>query len=810
MARRHGRWRRALSDPWRYRPTSDSPWGSPEELTDRSGLPADDVSDRSTAAGSAHPPQRWDDEGMVDNFLSAGTQDDDELPSPYGTGPKNRTTEEHRRSDYGDESWRDRNGLGLDPSPSLPNAPRSYERGPVPQQPYVPKSPYLPAAPPPPPAQQPQQQRYGDQPQPQPRPYGDQQRPEYYGDPGRNEPGRGEPGRGETGRSEIGRGELGRSEPGRGEFGRSEPSRGEFGRGEPGQGEFGRGEPEQNPFRPQHPQQAPVGPPPPQGRPSPFGPGSNGVPPNRQAPAQPQAQGAPQQQPQRPPAPPQAGNNGLTQHAPAPHGSNGTSNANWSGPAPAPAQNSAPAHNNGVTPQPPQSGPSQAPPPPPAPTQQQSQQPPQQQPPNQRPASAPANPPQGSYDAPTITAYLPEMLEGNFGHDSGGQSDNGYPSDPSAEYESNAPVSEEPKRPGARRRADVQQDAPSQVAHENTGSHRARRAQAGGGDIEAGTSSAPTAAGQGSSAQGSSAQASPAPATATTQVDGPAEAQASAVSPSGAAATTSPAEGSKRPRRYRIHHLRDMKNRGEKWAMLTAYDQYTAEIFDQAGIPVLLVGDSAANNVFGYETTLRVTVDELIPLARAVAGAVDRALVVADLPFGSYQASPEQAFHTAVRFMKEAGVHAVKLEGGRTVVPMVEKLTQSGIPVMAHIGFTPQSEHSIGGYRVQGRGDQAAGLIDDAIALAEAGAFSVVLEMVPGDVAAEITKRVTIPTIGIGAGRDTDAQVLVWQDMAGMRSGTMPRFVKQYADLRGILTSAATTYAADVASGTFPSDEHTF
>jgi 3-methyl-2-oxobutanoate hydroxymethyltransferase len=259
-----------------------------------------------------------------------------------------------------------------------------------------------------------------------------------------------------------------------------------------------------------------------------------------------------------------------------------------------------------------------------------------------------------------------------------------------------------------------------------------------------------------------------------------------------------------------VHHLRDMKARGEKWAMLTAYDQYTAEIFDQAGIPVLLVGDSAANNVFGYDTTLRVTVDELIPLARAVAGAVERALVVADLPFGSYQGSPEQAFHTAVRFMKEAGVHAVKLEGGRTVVPMVEKLTQSGIPVMAHIGFTPQSEHSIGGYRVQGRGEQAAGLIDDAVALAEAGAFSVVLEMVPGDVAAEITKRVTIPTIGIGAGRDTDAQVLVWQDLAGLRSGTMPRFVKQYADLRGILTAAVSEYAADVAAGAFPGEEHTF
>jgi 3-methyl-2-oxobutanoate hydroxymethyltransferase len=386
-------------------------------------------------------------------------------------------------------------------------------------------------------------------------------------------------------------------------------------------------------------------------------------------------------------------------------------------------------------------------------------------------------------DAPTITAYLPETLD-NYTQEPAAakESDNGYPSDPSAEYESNAPESD-PKPVGARRRADVQQDAPSQVLNEHTGSHRAaRRAQAA-------ASAEPAAAG-GSAPQASSSAAPTA--------GSPAEGAA----PSG--------EGPKRPRRYRVHHLRDMKNRGEKWAMLTAYDQYTAEIFDKAGIPVLLVGDSAANNVFGYESTLRVTVDELMPLCRAVAGAVERALVVADLPFGSYQASPEQAFHTAVRFMKEAGVHAVKLEGGRTVVPMVEKLTQSGIPVMAHIGFTPQSEHSIGGYRVQGRGEQAAGLIDDAVALAEAGAFSVVLEMVPGDVAAEITKRITIPTIGIGAGRDTDAQVLVWQDMAGLRSGAMPRFVKQYADLRGILTSAATTYAAEVASGTFPADEHTF
>jgi 3-methyl-2-oxobutanoate hydroxymethyltransferase len=717
---------------------------------------------------------------MADNFLSAGTQDDDELPSPYGTGPKSRTTEERRRSDYGDDTWRDRpNGLGLDPSPSLPNAPRAYERGPVPQQPYVPKPPYLPG-PPPPPGQQPQQ-RYGDQPRPQQPPYSEQQRPEYYGEPGR-EPGRGEPGRGEPGR------EAGRGEPGRGEAGRGEPGRAEVGRGEQARAEESPFGPapyqEQSPFRPQQAQQTPVGPPPQQpGRPSPFGPGSNGVPPNRQ----PQAPSAPQQ---RPPAPPQAGNNGLTQHAPAPHSSNGTSNANWSGPAPAPA----PGHNNGVTPQQP---PSQPPTPPQAPAQPQSQQP--QQPPNPRPASAPASPPQGNYgvEAPTITAYLPEMLEGNYAQESESQSDNGYPSDPSAEYESNTSVSEEPKRVGARRRADVQQDAPSQVPNEHTGSHRARRAQA---------AAAQAAAAQAAAAEAEASSSSPAPVTAQVPAEDPAAGVAQGSAPSAAG----PAEGSKRPRRYRIHHLRDMKNRGEKWAMLTAYDQYTAEIFDEAGIPVLLVGDSAANNVFGYETTLRVTVDELMPLARAVAGAVERALVVADLPFGSYQASPEQAFHTAVRFMKEAGVHAVKLEGGRTVVPMVEKLTQSGIPVMAHIGFTPQSEHSIGGYRVQGRGDQAAGLIDDAIALADAGAFSVVLEMVPGDVAAEITKRVTIPTIGIGAGRDTDAQVLVWQDMAGMRSGTMPRFVKQYADLRGILTSAATTYAAEVASGAFPADEHTF
>jgi 3-methyl-2-oxobutanoate hydroxymethyltransferase len=263
-------------------------------------------------------------------------------------------------------------------------------------------------------------------------------------------------------------------------------------------------------------------------------------------------------------------------------------------------------------------------------------------------------------------------------------------------------------------------------------------------------------------------------------------------------------------RRVRTHHLREMKERGEKWAMLTAYDMYTAATFDEAGIPVLLVGDSASNNVYGNETSLPVTVDELIPLVRAVTRSARRALVVADLPFGSYQGSPEQAFHTAVRFMKEANAHAVKLEGGAEMAPQVELLTRSGIPVMAHIGFTPQSEHNLGGYRVQGRGETGPRLLADAQAMEAAGAFSVVMEMVPGDVAAEITKTLSIPTIGIGAGVDCDAQVLVWQDMAGLRTGRLPRFVKQYADLHAVLLGAAQEYAADVAAGTFPGPEHTF
>lgn len=263
-------------------------------------------------------------------------------------------------------------------------------------------------------------------------------------------------------------------------------------------------------------------------------------------------------------------------------------------------------------------------------------------------------------------------------------------------------------------------------------------------------------------------------------------------------------------RRVRVPHLQTKKSKGEKWAMLTAYDMYAAEIFDESGIPVLLVGDSAGNNVFGFETTVPVTVDHLVPLVRAVSTATSHAMVVADLPFGSYQASPQQALETATRFMKEGLAHAVKLEGGKPMVPEVELLVRAGIPVMGHIGFTPQSEHVLGGYRVQGRGDGADRLLEDALALQEAGCFAVVMEMVPAPAAQKVTEALSIPTIGIGAGPHCDAQVLVWQDMAGLRGGKAPRFVKKYADLRGELGRAAQDYAREVASGEFPSAAQSF
>lgn len=262
--------------------------------------------------------------------------------------------------------------------------------------------------------------------------------------------------------------------------------------------------------------------------------------------------------------------------------------------------------------------------------------------------------------------------------------------------------------------------------------------------------------------------------------------------------------------RVRIPHLRDMKVQGQKWAMLTAYDMYAASVFEAAGIPVLLVGDSAANNVFGHNSTLAITVDEMLPLVRAVSSATERALVIADLPFGSYQGSPEQCFHTAVRFMKEGGAHAVKLEGGIEMLAQVQMLVAAGIPVMAHIGFTPQSEHQLGGYRIQGKGEDAQRLIDLSVAFERAGAFGLLIEMVPGDVATRITETVSIPTVGIGAGNGCDAQVLVWQDMAGLRDGQLPRFVKQYADMRKVMSDAAQAFAKDVESGSFPGPEHTF
>ncbi|NMH95847.1 3-methyl-2-oxobutanoate hydroxymethyltransferase [Pseudonocardia acidicola] len=289
-----------------------------------------------------------------------------------------------------------------------------------------------------------------------------------------------------------------------------------------------------------------------------------------------------------------------------------------------------------------------------------------------------------------------------------------------------------------------------------------------------------------------------------------ADTSAAAKATGSAAEEPSPYRAPARPKRTRIHHLRELKERGERWPMLTAYDMYSAEIFDEAGIPVLLVGDSAANNVYGYDNTLPVTVDELMPLVKAVVRGTKRALVVADLPFGSYQVSAEQALSTAFRFMKEGGAHAVKLEGGARFAPQVEALSASGIPVMAHLGFTPQSEHALGGFRIQGRGDAGERLVEDALALQAAGAFSVVLEMVPADVAKRVTAELAIPTIGIGAGPDCDAQVLVWSDMAGMNRGRKPRFVKQYADMGGVLLDAARRFGEEVRGGAYPDAEHSY
>ncbi len=263
-------------------------------------------------------------------------------------------------------------------------------------------------------------------------------------------------------------------------------------------------------------------------------------------------------------------------------------------------------------------------------------------------------------------------------------------------------------------------------------------------------------------------------------------------------------------KRVRTRHFQSAKENGIKITGLTSYDQLTAGIFDEAGIDFLLVGDSAGNNVYGHDTTLPVTTDELIPLARAVAGAVTRAFVVADMPFGSYETGVDEALHTAFRFMKETGAHAVKLEGGVRSAKQIRRIVSAGIPVMAHVGFTPQSEHGLGGHVIQGRGDQVTQLLADAHAVEDAGAFAVVLEMVPAEAAARVTKELRIPTIGVGAGPDVDGQLLVWTDWAGFTKGRIPKFVKQYADLRTVLTGAVKAYRADVADGTYPGPEHSY
>lgn len=262
-------------------------------------------------------------------------------------------------------------------------------------------------------------------------------------------------------------------------------------------------------------------------------------------------------------------------------------------------------------------------------------------------------------------------------------------------------------------------------------------------------------------------------------------------------------------KRVTILDLQAAKTRGERWVMLTSYDALTAALFDEAGVPALLVGDSAAMLVHGHESTIPVSMDEMVPLVRAVTRGARRALVVADMPFGSYQASVPLAMENAARFLKEGRAHAVKLEGGAAVLPQVEAISAAGVPVMGHLGLTPQSVNAFGGFKVQGRGEAGEKLLADAKSLQEAGAFAVVLECVPADLAARVTASLSIPTVGIGAGAACDAQVLVWQDLAGLSPRT-PKFVKRYADVRSVLSGAVADFAAEVAAGTYPGPEHSY
>ena len=263
-------------------------------------------------------------------------------------------------------------------------------------------------------------------------------------------------------------------------------------------------------------------------------------------------------------------------------------------------------------------------------------------------------------------------------------------------------------------------------------------------------------------------------------------------------------------RRTTMRDLQSRTDKGQPWAMVTAYDALTAGIFESAGVPALLVGDSAAMVVHGHDSTIPITVDELLPMASAVVRGTQEALVIADLPFGSYQEGPSQALATATRFMKDAGAHAVKLEGGVSVLPQVEALASAGIPVIGHLGLTPQSVNLLGGYRVQGRGESGQLLMRDAKSLEAAGATAVVLEVVPEDLAAQVSEVLTIPTIGIGAGSGTDAQVIVWQDLLGLTPDPAPRFVRRYANLRDLMKESVGQWVEDVQDRTYPAAEHSY
>jgi 3-methyl-2-oxobutanoate hydroxymethyltransferase len=262
-------------------------------------------------------------------------------------------------------------------------------------------------------------------------------------------------------------------------------------------------------------------------------------------------------------------------------------------------------------------------------------------------------------------------------------------------------------------------------------------------------------------------------------------------------------------KRFTIADLAAWKKAGKRWAMLTAYDSVTASVFDEAGVPVLLVGDSAGNNYLGHENTIPVTVDEMISLARAVVNGSKQSLVVADFPFGSYEKSETQALETGIRFLKEAKAHAVKLEGGVRVVEQVKALVRYGIPVMGHLGMTPQSVNAFGGFKVQGRNEQGDAILADARALEEAGCFAIVLELVPTELAERITGALSIPTIGIGAGPRCDAQVLVWTDLMGLTQKP-PKFARAYRELRKEMSTGVREWLADVESGKFPRDSESF